>query len=490
MASYRTRALLTVICAFIGLPLIADTRAQEDEVNAALVILEETEAYKRSELRNEIVRRYRSGAMPVVLERLQNINGNEDENLVGQLIQLTGDIIQRSVRDNVPAEQHARATDLLLQHVRGANMSLAYQAIDNLTDIWAMKDIPRDDTRLPDVNGALLATVHGRTPDYIKRAAVVGLTTINGIEIRPRLRENRYPLVPLEEFTEKIDAYFEANPARLPVLAKRPWQLHLHTLVTTSDSDTRTAAFETLKDTRPIDAVDRILDILRDSEGLNEGVRQNLAALLDSIAGIPYPPATQADESPVDAWWQLWLTKLRDKEDVALLKGAVDYVWRSLEEELYFYNVNPTEEGSERIKALRRLLMYLVDSDEQIPVTATAGARQIMEPPLRSKARLALALEYFTRPRANRDVLLREAGVELSREWGEHIGRQYLQKMVNLAAVETDKQIAFQIGGLLRTVTKVPVNLNLDSPLLRQRALREWATAVRDRGFDVTVPEA
>jgi hypothetical protein len=354
--------------------------------------------------------------------------------------------------------------------------------------MWTTEDAPTSQEQLKDLNGLLLSKVYGLTPDPLTRQSVVTLVFVNNID--DDLRPNEVPLRTTEELIAQTSQWFEQNANRLPLLVKRPWELHLHTMITSQDQDARTAAFESMRNLRPFEAVDLILALLENPEDMDQGVRDRLAQLLGLIAGINYPPETEEDQSPVSAWRDLWFQKLR--EDVltgAKLNEAINYLWSALERTLYAYNTDPNQAAADRIKEFRIALMHRLGRPQDIPATATDGARSLMLRPLSSKLAVAQGLAEFRARTQQRDVPLADVAAHLQQPYGRHIGVQFLQEIVNLAFIEEDEIIAFELGGLLRAITQVPVTLSVEDINERRDALTAWVEKVQERGYDVAMPE-
>jgi hypothetical protein len=445
-------------------------QAAAPDVRAALTALKEAPAQEQLGKRTAIVQ-LGDAAVDSLIGVLEDSAERQDGVFVGHCVLALGEI------------KAERATDALLPLLQVGDLPLAYAASQALGMIWAGKGGTAAETR--NVNAALLGLLCSNLPDAALYGPALALIKVNAMPVE------RPESLDAAQLRKVVDAWMVANPGALPAFDQRPWQLNLRTLLTSADVAARQQALQALRQQRALGAVDAILDALAGPPA--EQVVRELGGLLGELTGVSFPPEGMESGSDLQeqilAWRGRWFDAARRQTDPRYAK----YAWDQLELALVQYNETPSEQGAERIKYFRALLLYLASGPEDVPPGASPMARDLLVTPLEMKKRAAdavAALESKERPLSAFEKMtqLRIIHEQVSTRGGRDVGMVFLTRLAKAAWDEQDMNVAQQVGNILARVSGVPCALERREIEKRRASLTEWADTVRKLGVPLEFP--
>lgn len=437
-------------------PVPADVGAALDELRAAA-------GHERPEKRNALVAMGDS-AVDGLIGEVSKFRQTADANFIAHCILALGEL------------KAERATDTLVDALSSVNLEIAYAACSALGTIWEGRGGSDEATQR--VNVALLALLHSDVPPATLYGPSLALIKVNNI---PSKRPTgKTP----EDLKAEVVTWISGNVS-LPPATEQPWPLNLHTLVTGDDESSRQEAAQALRQKRLLEPVEGILAALARAQELPGSAGDLLAQLLGELTGIPYPPEgadSGLDDSQLVRYWRsLWFEKLREQTEARYVK----YAWGELENSLRQYEAAPSQEGADRVKFFRMVLIYQLPDRRALPQSASGKARNLLAEALSVKKNLDDAVGAIEQQPGSWDKLtqLSTIGENVADTTGQEIGILFLGRLAQLAWNEIDQNVARRMGRVLTKISGIPIDLDRTKLETRHRNLRTWAQAVRAMGL-------
>jgi len=339
----QPKAALVAAClvsAFLCSTILAQTAETTKSPRELLEDMRKAPSYERPEVRQALVAADGEAASLLVAE-LEKGDQTADANFIANCIIALGDL---------KAQQ---ATDALLAALESPNMQIAYLAAKALGNIWEGQGSA--DPTVKRVNAALLALLYSDIPPVGVYGPGLALVRINNIAVRRP--ENLTP----EELVSNIETWANGNSDALPPVDQQPWQLNLHTVLTTRDAAVRQAAFQALRQKRALEAIEPALEAL--AGNADADVRNALGSLLTELTGVPFPPQGQSASDPAEEvaqWRELWLNELKQRTE----QRFIDLAWSELDKKLRLYYDSPSDEAAKAVRDYRNVLIFQLSGPE------------------------------------------------------------------------------------------------------------------------------
>ncbi len=398
-----------------------------------------------------------------LVKAVENRHETQDANFVLNCILALGELKTRD------------ATNVLLAATQEPDIQIAYAAATALGKMW--EGAPSGSERLPQINEVLLARSYAQVPGLLAYGCKLAFARING------LGSARAPQsFPPERLAELVDQWVLQKPDALPAPANQPWEILLRRAVITEDPSVREEVLQALLQKRDLGPVEAILGLL-DDQAVSEDLRDELADLLGELTGVPFPPQTPEDNSAqrlAAVWRDQWYSELKSRRE----EKYADYAWAEMERTLARYVYSPSEELSERLQSLRRVLISQLSGPEETPATASSRARALMTPVLKSKKIVAEALGTIQSEEAtdyDKARQLERLQEEISKPHGRAVGLELLQPLAQAAADSTNLMFATRLGNVLWYVSEIPLELEHPSEETRREKLSQWAERIRQQ---------
>ena len=356
------------------------------------------------------------------------------------------------------------ATNALLSALEVENGHVVYQAARALGKIYSGNG---SNGQKAEVNGALAATVFRYYPRPESLGAAIALAQINGIVDKPtqkRLEENLYPAV-----TEWV----ASSPDSLPAPDEQEWPLLLQIFVKSGSSSQRQRARELLAGTKPLGAIDPILELLRGKRSdLSDERWDALAELIGSISGVSMPSDGSREER-VSQWRQKWHRTLKTRTG----EKFRSYCWRALDESIAAVKREPTEKAKKRVETFQEVLLSQTDAPEQIPEWASETARELLEKPIQMKNQVKQALGDIQPDTAAYQKIASLAQVRsiARKEEGKPVVRMFAEKLITMARQEQNDDVLAMLSTILTQMSGIPCDLS------QQKVLDKWLEMFRER---------
>ena len=461
-------ALLLGLC-FLTAAAFGQEAVTAADVRSALEDLKEAPGHERTE-KWEAVVKLGDVAADALIAEVEGHQQTEDASYVGWCMLALAEL------------KAERATDALIGVLGSSNMQLVYQAASVLGTVWEGKR--GTDEKAKQVNAALLGSLYSDAPSAAYLGPALSLVKVNGIPV------SRPESMKADDLSAEIDRWMAANPAALPAVDQRPWQLNLRMARTSSDPAVQQSAIQAIRQKRELGPVEAILDALAEEASLPDAVRTELAGLLGELTGVPFPP--QGADGPADEqilrWKRLWVQVLKAKTD----RKHMAYAWRELESSLRRYDDSPSEATAKQVRDFRAVVIYQLPDPDAIPGGASARAKKLLSKPLEIKKRISAAMTALERQAMASEKLsqLKIIDAQVSQEGGQEIGVLFLGGLAALAGPEVNQPVLRQIGDLLSTISGIPCDVSSIRPEKRRSDLEKWAETVRKIGLPLEIPAA
>jgi hypothetical protein len=469
-------AILAGVC--LGVPLGTLQGQEAEPLPPLLADLKAAADFERAAKRTAVVKAVEDPAVPAgqalrqaLVAQAATWRRTDDRNFVGHCFIALGEL------------RAQEATSVLLEALESPVPVDVYLASQALGRIWAGKDATSDQAR--QVILGLLVSLYSMEAGPASYGPGVAVGLVTGLATAEQLHDARP-----EEILAQADAWVDANPAVLPPVAQRPWQMLLRAALTGSAA-ARTEAVQAMRQQRNLAPVESLLEAQAGS-AVPAGAKQELAELLGELTGIAFPPQGVEDDPKrqVAAWHDAWHAALATRQDQRL----TDYVWQEIERSLRRYHVKPSDVLSGHLAGLRSAVIRRANGPGDIPAEASSGAVRLTQAPLAAKEAMAGALGVLGDESATDFDKVDALGVlqeQVNQPYGPEVGQLFVRELAHAAYREANHMFQIDLGFVLGQITGIPLDLSEPAaPAKRKEKLAEWARTIAEKkGIQINLPQ-
>ena len=457
MVSYRRAALGILLAVALSAGQSAVAQQGTDDVAAKLQELRDAPPFNRADVRDDILALGTEAVGPLVQE-VSKAATEKDKNFIAQCIWLLGELKDPS------------ASGALSEALKNKNKQIAYFAARALGSIWEGKG--STDEQAKQVNAALLSIFCQKAPSSEAFAPGMALVAINGIPV------STADAVDAEKLQEGIDSWLEQADQSLPPRQDQPWPLLLRAVAKGRTPAVRQEAKGVLTASKPLEAVDGILALLRkEITDVPQSVWDALGEILSQITGVVFPPQTSEGNSSsrqelVDLWKTRWFETL-PKRRAAEYR---DYCWQKLEGHIQTMYMDPSHETVQEIEDYKQVLLAQLDGPQDIPEDASKAASKLLENALEVKEQISSALDKIAKAQEPVDRMpeLRVIRDHAEKNIGREVGALFLDDFTAQARTETNLDNLALLADIMTLTSGIPCDLSQETDEERRQAIGEW----------------